>query len=206
MYSLLEDQGKERLRSLTFIKTGLRVKALKRRIRDITGVKVEGINIPNVYVYLKEKNKGLTTKVVRNILTRGRDIVVIGDFNRSFRQNRGRAQRLITLDKQAAGLNLLSNAKTPIRGTTTLDFVFNNIARALGGLNKIQSGLDYKVIQAWTALVRRKLFRIRIKVNIQKYKEQQDQEGELLVKQIDRLAKVVKANLVEKRTTVKETP
>jgi len=46
---------------------------------------VEGINIPNVYVYLKEKNKGLTTKVVRNILTRGRDIVVIGDFNRSFR-------------------------------------------------------------------------------------------------------------------------
>jgi len=39
----------------------------------------------NVYIYLEEKNKGLTTKAVRNIPTRGRDVLVIGDFNRSFR-------------------------------------------------------------------------------------------------------------------------
>jgi hypothetical protein len=38
----------------------------------------------NIYIYLEEKNKGLTAKVVRNILTKGRDVVVIGDFNRSF--------------------------------------------------------------------------------------------------------------------------
>jgi len=45
----------------------------------------------NVYVYLEEKNKGLTAKAVRNIPTRGRDVLVIGDFNRSFCWNRGRA-------------------------------------------------------------------------------------------------------------------
>ena len=91
MYSLLEDWGKERPRSLTFIKTGLRAKALERRTRDIMGVKVEGVKVFNIYVYLEEKNKGLTIKVVRNILTGGRDVVVIGDFNRSFYWNRGRA-------------------------------------------------------------------------------------------------------------------
>jgi len=85
MYSLLEDWGKERLRSLIFIKTGLKVKALERRTRDVMGVKVEGVKVFNVYVYLEEKNEGLTTKAVRNIPTRGRDVVVIGDFNRSFR-------------------------------------------------------------------------------------------------------------------------
>jgi len=39
----------------------------------------------NIYIHPEEKNKGLTTKAIRNIPTGGRDVVVIGDFNRSFR-------------------------------------------------------------------------------------------------------------------------
>jgi len=60
-------------------------------MRDVIGVKVEGVKVFNIYVHLEEKNKGPTAKVVKNIPTRERDVVVIGDFNRSFRWNRGRA-------------------------------------------------------------------------------------------------------------------
>jgi len=53
-------------------------------MRDVIEVKVEGVKVFNIYIHLEEKNKGLTAKVVKNIPTRGRDVVVIGNFNRSF--------------------------------------------------------------------------------------------------------------------------
>jgi len=43
---------------LTFIRVGLRVKALRRLIKDVTGVEVEGVKVYNVYIYLEEKNEG----------------------------------------------------------------------------------------------------------------------------------------------------
>lgn len=158
---------------LTFIRAGLRVKALRRLIRDVIGVEVEGVKVYNIYIHLEEKNEGQTTQVVRSIPIGGRDVLVIGDFNRSFIQNRGRAQRLIKLNKQALELNVLNDIKILIRGNATLDFVFSSVPGATRGLNKIQSSLDYRVIQAQTALLSRKLFRTRIKVNVKKCKEQQ---------------------------------
>jgi len=41
---------------VTFIKIGLRAKALRRLIKDMVGVEVEGIKVFNIYVYLEEKN------------------------------------------------------------------------------------------------------------------------------------------------------
>ena len=40
------------------MKTGLKVKALRRLIKDIIGVEVEGIKVFNIYIYLEEKNNG----------------------------------------------------------------------------------------------------------------------------------------------------
>ena len=158
---------------LIFIRVGLKVKALQRLIRDVIGVKVEGVKVYNMYIYLEEKNEGQTAQVVRSIPIGGRDILVIGDFNRSFMQNRGKAQRLIKFNKWALELNVLNDVKILTRGNATLDFVFSSVLRATRGLNEIQSGLDYGVIQVWTVLFNRKLFKIRIKVNVKKYKEQQ---------------------------------
>jgi len=45
---------------VTFIKIGLRVKALRRLIKDIVGIEVEGIKVFNIYIYLEEKNDGQT--------------------------------------------------------------------------------------------------------------------------------------------------
>jgi hypothetical protein len=60
MFSPSEDWKNERPRTLTFIRAGLRVKALRRLIRDIIGVEVEGVKVYNVYIYLEEKNEGQT--------------------------------------------------------------------------------------------------------------------------------------------------
>ena len=43
---------------VTFIKIGLRAKALRRLIKDVVDIEVEGIKVFNIYVYLKEKNDG----------------------------------------------------------------------------------------------------------------------------------------------------
>jgi len=43
---------------VTFVKIGLRVKTLRRLIKDVVGVEVEGIKVFNIYVYLEEKNDG----------------------------------------------------------------------------------------------------------------------------------------------------
>jgi hypothetical protein len=43
---------------LTFIRAGLRVKALRRLIRDVIGVEVEGVKVYNIYIHLEEKNEG----------------------------------------------------------------------------------------------------------------------------------------------------
>jgi hypothetical protein len=83
---------------------------------------------------------------VRGIPIRGRDVLVMGDFNRSFKWNRGRARRAIKLDKWVAELSLLNDEEVPTRGGVTLDFVFSNVPGATGGLNEMQSGLDYGVM------------------------------------------------------------
>jgi len=83
---------------------------------------------------------------VRGIPTRGRDVLIIGDFNRSFKWNRGRAYRVIKLNKWVVKLSLLNNKEVLIKGGATLDFIFSNVLRATRGLNKMQSGLDYGVI------------------------------------------------------------
>jgi hypothetical protein len=86
---------------------------------------------------------------------------------------------------------VLNDVEIPTRGNATLDFVFSSVPGATGGLNEMQSGSDHGVMWARTALLGRKSFRTRMKVNVKKCKEQWTQEGESLAEWTENLAEVV---------------
>jgi len=65
LFSLLENWIVEKLRLLIYIKSGLRIRVLLKRLRCVTGVLVEGIDVYNMYLPLKEKTE---SKIVRAII------------------------------------------------------------------------------------------------------------------------------------------
>jgi len=65
LFSPLENWIAEKLRSLMYIKSGLRTRALLKRSRYVMGVLVEGIDVYNIYLLLKEK---IESEIVRAIV------------------------------------------------------------------------------------------------------------------------------------------
>ena len=86
LFSPLKNQIVEKLRSLIYIKSGLRIRVLLKRLRYVIGVLVEGIDVYNMYLLLKEK---IESKIVRAIIKiQGKkNKIVMGDFNRVFTWN-----------------------------------------------------------------------------------------------------------------------
>ena len=57
LFSLLENWTAEKPHLLMYIKSGLRTKALPKRLRCVMGVLVEGIDVYNVYLPPKKRQK-----------------------------------------------------------------------------------------------------------------------------------------------------
>ena len=93
-------------------------------VQDIIGVTVEGIEVYNIYIPVKENVYKAIVEAVRNIL-RTKNIIIIGDFNRVFKQN-SKGETELRLDNWTKEIQLLNNLEMLTRGVRTLDFMFSN--------------------------------------------------------------------------------
>ena len=128
-----------------YIKKGLKARGIIKIVQDITSVIVKGIEIYNIYILIKENVHRAIVKAVCNIL-RTKNIIIIGDFNYTFKQNSKRKARP-RLDNQTKEIQLLNDLEIPTKRARTLDFIFNNNKQAKASVNKIYSRLDYQVLQ-----------------------------------------------------------
>ena len=86
LFSLLENQIVEKLYLLIYIKSRLKTRVLLKRSRYIMGVLVEGIDIYNIYLLLKEKIESKIVRVIVKIQGK-KNKIVMGDFNKVFMWN-----------------------------------------------------------------------------------------------------------------------
>ena len=75
-----------------YVKKGLKARGMIKIVWDITGVTVEGIEVYNIYVLVRENVYRAIVEAVRNIL-RTKNVIVMGDFNCAFKWNSKREAR-----------------------------------------------------------------------------------------------------------------
>ena len=95
-----------------------------KTVQDITSVIVEGIEVYNIYVLVRENVYGAIVEVVRNI-PRTKNVIVMGDFNYIFKWN-SEKEAGPKLDDQTEEIQLLNDLEMLTRGARTLDFTFSN--------------------------------------------------------------------------------
>ena len=142
-----EDWTKDPPRTLTYVRKGLKASGMTNTVRDITGVTVEGVEVYNVYVPVRENVHGATAAAVREI-PRTKNVIVMGDFNRGFEWN-SEGEAGPRLDDWAEEIQLLNDPEVPTRGTRTLDFAFSNNDQVEAGVSELHSGSDHRILWAW---------------------------------------------------------
>ena len=86
LFSPLENWTAENPCLFIYMKSGLRTKALPKRLKCITGVLVEGIDMYNMYLPPKKKTESKTVRTIIKIQKKKNEIIM-GDFNRAFMWN-----------------------------------------------------------------------------------------------------------------------
>ena len=105
---------------------------------------VEGIEVYNVYIPVRENVHGATAEAVRNI-PRTKNVIIMGDFNRAFEWN-SEGEAGPRLDDWTEEIQLLNDPEMPTRGARTLDFAFSNNEQAEAGVSEMHSGSDHRVL------------------------------------------------------------
>ena len=113
-------------------------------VQDITSVTVKGIKVYNVYVLVRENVYRAIVEVVCNI-PRTKNIIVMGDFNYTFKWN-SEGEAGPRLDDWTKEIQLLNDLEMPTRGVRILDFIFSNNKQAKTSISEMYFRLNYQVL------------------------------------------------------------